>query len=52
VYAFDAVMRRLWALERNPLAGAVAVVRILVGAPEHNGKWVALRRHMLTLSIY
>jgi hypothetical protein len=49
---FDAVVRRLWALERNPLAGAAAVVRSLVGAPEHNGKRVALRRHMPTLSIY
>jgi hypothetical protein len=32
---FDAVVQRLWVLERNPSwAGAVAVVRGPVGAPE------------------
>ena len=38
-----AVVERLNALARDPMAGAVAQVRDLVGAPEHNGQRVAVR---------
>jgi hypothetical protein len=41
-----AVVERLDALARDPLAGVVAEVRGLVGAPEHNGQRAAVRRHL------
>ena len=48
-----ALVRRLGAVAAaEPLIGAVAEVRGLTGAPQHNGQRAAVRRHLLAKGRY